>query len=200
MARPPRFDDDEILDRAMVELWRHGWANTSIRDLEQALQLKAPSIYRRFDTKAGLGVAVVEHYVERVVRRRIEKYLPGSGDPVENIQAFLECAVMPAETDDELWGCLITTIAVDTGGPAGGEAAPELAAALRRGLAAIEAGLRCEVERAAHVGRLAETIDVESATGTIALVMQGLMAQARAGVPAPELQQRARAAVQLISA
>ena len=75
MARPPKFDDDEILDRAMATFWQQGWSQTSIRDLERTLDLKAPSIYRRFGTKEGLGAAVVDHYVDRVVRRRVDRYL-----------------------------------------------------------------------------------------------------------------------------
>ena len=78
MVRPPKFDDDEILDRAMTaSVWQGGWSQTSIRDLEEALDLKAPSIYRRFGSKEGLGAAVVDHYVERVVRRRVAKHLAG---------------------------------------------------------------------------------------------------------------------------
>ena len=44
MGRGPKFDDDEILDRAMTTFWQGGWAHTSIRDLERELDLKAPSI------------------------------------------------------------------------------------------------------------------------------------------------------------
>ena len=84
MARTPKFDDTEILDRAMSLLWSQGLAHTSIRDLEAALDLKAPSIYRRFGSKEGLAVAAVDHYVERVVRRRVDKHLCGDGDPIAN--------------------------------------------------------------------------------------------------------------------
>ena len=58
MARSPKFDDDEILDRAMSVLWHRGWARTSIRDLEEALEIKAPSIYRRFGSKEGLAAVL----------------------------------------------------------------------------------------------------------------------------------------------
>ncbi|MEO1059231.1 MAG: helix-turn-helix domain-containing protein [Actinomycetota bacterium] len=96
MARPPKFNDDEILDRAMSMMWQRGWTQTSIRDLEDALEIKAPSIYRRFGSKERLGAAVIDHYVERVVRRRVDRYLSGDGDPIENITRFLESSVRGA--------------------------------------------------------------------------------------------------------
>ncbi len=194
MARPPKFDDDEILDRAMTIFWQRGWSQTSIRDLEGALELKAPSIYRRFGSKEGVGTAAVDHYVDRVVRRRVDKHLSGEGDPIANITAFLERSVTEPGDGGRLWGCLLTTTSLEAG-----ECDPQLADALGRGLAAIEDGLRREVRRAADLDRRAATVDVEDAVATLTLVMQGLMALARAGVPPADLRRRARAAVSTIS-
>ena len=196
MGRKPKHDDTEILNRAMTVFWRDGWSHTSIRDLEAALDMKAPSIYRRFGTKEGLGVAVVEHYVERVVRRRVARHLPGDGDPVDNIQRFLERSVAQPDPDDRLLGCLLTTTALDLG-PTG---ATRLEAAVRSGLAVIEEGIAREVRRADDHGRLGPGIDPAAATTTLSLVMQGLMAAARSGASSAELTANARAAVSVVCA
>ncbi len=190
MGRSPKFDDDEILDRAMSTFWRRGWSQTSIRDLERTLELKAPSIYRRFDSKDGLGVAVVEHYVDRVVRRRVDKYLGGDGDPVDAVRAFLERSVTQAGDGGRLWGCLLTTTSLEAD-----TCDPALVGALDRGFGVIEAGLRGEVHRAAELGRLAPDVDPDDVVATLTLAMQGLMALARAGSAPEDLRRRARAAV-----
>ena len=96
MARPPKFDDDEILDRAMLLFWRQGWSATSIRQLEVELDLKAPSIYRRFGSKDGLARAVLERYLDRIIERRIERHLTGEGDPIQNIRSFVFSALRPS--------------------------------------------------------------------------------------------------------
>lgn len=197
MGRVPKFDDEEILDRAMAVVWRDGWSNTSIRDLEPALELKAPSIYRRFGTKEGLGAAVVDHYVDRVVRRRVDRHLSGRGDPVKNIETFFERSVTQPHPGQPLRGCLLTTTASDLG--SGVDRTEPMTVAVRRGMAVIEEGLRREVERGAEMGLLAPGVDPESVTACLTLVMQGLMALARSGVPASELQRRARAAVAAIT-
>lgn len=195
MARAPKFDDEEILDRAMATFWQGGWSQTSIRDLERDLDLRAPSIYRRFGSKAGLGAAVVDHYVERVVRRRVDRYLSGEGDPVGNITTFLERSVTQSGDGGRLWGCLLTTTALEADEPD-----PALAGALDRGLRVIEHGLRREVGRAAERGQLATGVEPDAAVATLTLVMQGLMALARGGVSPADLRRRARAAVSTIAA
>lgn len=194
MARSPKFDDDEILDRAMTAFWRGGWNSTSIRDLEQALDLKAPSIYRRYGTKEALGVAVIDHYVERIVRHRVDTLLHPDDDPIDNLRRFLETSVTESGAGGRLWGCLLTTTSLEAG-----DCDPELTAALHRGLATIEAGIRTEVERAAAAGRLADGVDPDAATASTTLAMQGLMALSRSGTPPAELRRRARQTVSLFA-
>ena len=194
MARPPKFDEHEILVRAMTQLWQHGWSGSSIRDFEGALELKAPSIYRRFGTKEGLGVAVVEHYVDHVVRRRVAKHLDRGGDPIEDLRHFLERSVTESEHGGRLWGCLLTTTSMELGG-----LSDRLVESVSAGLTVIEDGIRAQVVRADAEARLAEGVDVEAAVATLVLAMQGLMALARSGHDPADLRRRARAVVQTIS-
>ena len=193
MARSPKFDDDEILDRAMSVLWIRGWGRTSIRDFEDALQLKAPSIYRRFGSKEGLASAAIDHYVDRVVNGRVSRHLPGEGDPIANVRAFMCTSVSEPDRSGRLRGCLVTSTMLDVTA-----LDPAVHAALDRGIAMIEAGLRRELERAEASDQLAVGVSAEQATATMLLVMQGLMALARGGSP-EDLQRRAEAAVATIS-
>lgn len=195
MARPPKYDDEEILDRALRLFWTRGWSATSIRDLETELDLKAPAIYRRFGSKDGLAQAVLDHYVDRVVRRRIEKYLRAEGDPMDNIRAFLVSAVTAPADDGPLIGCLLTTTALESP-----DVSPELGAALSAGQRVIEAALRSELERAQHSGVLAPSLDVDGALGVLTLAWHGLMVLARSGEPADQLMPRAHAAADAIGA
>ena len=193
MGRQPKFNEDEILDRAMTVVWQRGWSHTAIRDLEEALELKAPSIYRRFGTRTGIGVAIVDHYTERVVQRRVDRHLPGTGDPVANIVAFLETSVTQSGDDQRLWGCLLTTTSLE-----GSAADDALAEVLARGLDVIEQALRREIVRAQKTGSLDASIAPSAAVDMLVLTMQGLMAMARGGSPPAVLRRRARAAVSLI--
>lgn len=194
MARQPKFDDDELLDRAMAAFWQGGWQQTSIRDLERVLDLRAPSIYRRWGTKEALVAAVVDHYVDRVVRRRVDRYLRADGDPVDNLISFLESSVTQSGDGSRLWGCLLTTASLEANEPDA-----ELVAALHRGLTTIEDGIRTEIERAGQLSLLADGVDPSSAVDTLTLVMQGLMAMARGSASPADLRRRARHAVAVIA-
>ncbi len=192
MVRTPKYDDTDLLDRAVDVVWRRGWSSTSIRDLEQALDVKAPSIYRRFGSRGGVGVAVIEHYVERVVRRRVDKYLSGEGDPVSNITVFFERSVQQPDSSEALRGCLLTTTSAD-------DLDDAMRDAVLNGVAVIENSLRREVERAAASGRLRPGVDVDAATATLSVAMQGFMSLARAGMPSDELHRRAHAVVSSVT-
>jgi len=183
MARPPKFDDEVILDRATRLFWRRGWSATSIRDLEAELQLTAPAIYRRFGSKDGIARAVLEHYVDRVVERRVRKYLTGDGDPIENLRSFFASGVRPPLDGGPLLGCLLTVTATDTARPG-----PGLDEVLVAGFDVIESGIRRELERAD--GSLAPGRTVDDLLVTLALAWQGLMVMARSGVASAELERR----------
>ena len=186
MARPPKLDDDEVLDRAMHVFWRQGWTATSIRQLERELDLKAPSIYRRFGSKEELARAVLERYVERVMGRRIEKYLDGAADPLGNVRRFVDSALTPRREAEPLLGCLLTVTALDGPGTT-----PELAELLASGLAAIEEALTSELARAHERGQLALGLDPSGVAAQLALAFPGLMVLARGGHPPDDLRARA---------
>lgn len=194
MPRSPKLDDDDLLDRATQAVWRSGWSQTSIRDLERVLDMKAPSIYRRFGTKDGLGVAVVDHYVDRVVHHRIDRYLPGTGEPIENIVGFLESAVTESDDGVGLWGCLLTTMSAESDGIGW-----DVRDAVARGLSVIEDALGREVRRADELGSLRPGVRPEAAASVLVLAMQGLMSLARAGASPEQLRRHARRAVSTIA-
>ncbi len=195
MGRPPKFTEEEILDRAMAVLWRAGLGDVSIRDLERALEMRAPSIYRRFGSKQRLEAAVVDHYVDRVVAPRVARHLDGAGDPLDNVARFLESAVTETgHGDGRLIGCLVTTAGI--GGATGSD---ELRRALDRGRRTIEAGVAAEIRRADARDQLAAGVTADDAVAALSLAMPGLMALARAGSPSRELRRRARAAVTVVA-
>ncbi|MEC4506357.1 TetR/AcrR family transcriptional regulator [Klebsiella pneumoniae] len=62
MARPTLHDKSETLGRAIHVFWRKGFSNTSIKDLEMALDMRPGSIYASFDSKAGLFTQALSVY------------------------------------------------------------------------------------------------------------------------------------------
>ncbi|MBJ8472759.1 TetR/AcrR family transcriptional regulator [Acinetobacter pittii] len=62
-GRPKCFDEQEVLQKAMLLFWEHGYEATSISDLTQALEITAPSLYSAFGDKAGLFYKSIDYYL-----------------------------------------------------------------------------------------------------------------------------------------
>ena len=178
MGRPRKLDDDELLDQAIDLFWRDGCDAVSIRDLEVALDIKAPSIYRRFPTRDDLVAACVDRYVEQIVRRRVDRYLVGTDDPVRGLQKFFTTTLAPHPGETTPRGCLLTT----TAGQHAGDASA-VRAALQRGFDAIREGLRDALRRAQAQGRIADRIDCDITAASLLLSFEGLLVLARNGAP-----------------
>lgn len=54
MGRPRTFDEQQVLAKARDRFWKHGYAATSVQDLEAATGLKRSSLYQAFGDKRKL--------------------------------------------------------------------------------------------------------------------------------------------------
>jgi TetR/AcrR family transcriptional repressor of nem operon len=186
MPRPRSIEDQALLPKAMQLFWRNGYARTGIRELEEALGLKAPSLYHRFGSKDGLFQAALAHYLESVVRGRIQRYLVeprGSarepnehGDALRGLRAFFDSTYDTASPGKTCIGCLL----VNTSLEAGGAAPPAAAAAqLKRGSLMIRAALRSALRRAQRQGVLRQDADPRLLADALYLGLQGLLVESR---------------------
>ena len=64
MPRKPDYDRDDLIKRARDLFWRQGWAGTSLKDLENGLQVKPGSFYAAFGSKDALFELALERYAQ----------------------------------------------------------------------------------------------------------------------------------------
>jgi AcrR family transcriptional regulator len=176
MGRPPKMSDIEILDRATALFWKDGCDAVTIRDLESALELSAPAIYRRYSTKNELIERCVERYVDRVVGGRIRRHLESADDPLAGLRSFFASALEPHPGEGTSRGCLLTVTASQTAFQD-----PAIAAAVRTGMDQIRGGFQVQVERGAATGQFRSDVDAEVQATHLLLVFEGLLVLARSG-------------------
>jgi TetR/AcrR family transcriptional repressor of nem operon len=111
MARPRAFDEATALDAATDCFWWDGYEATSIRELAAEMGINAPSLYNAFGDKRALFHAVLQRYVERSTRARIER-LETSQSPKEAVRAFLGEIVEHSLSGDRR-GCLLVNAALE---------------------------------------------------------------------------------------
>ncbi|NOT14751.1 MAG: TetR/AcrR family transcriptional regulator [Methylotenera sp.] len=62
-GRPPAFNHDEALEKAMQTFWKYGYEGTSMAALIEAMDMNKPSIYAAFGNKEVLFNQVLDKYL-----------------------------------------------------------------------------------------------------------------------------------------
>ncbi|MBI1494389.1 TetR/AcrR family transcriptional regulator [Halocynthiibacter styelae] len=91
MPRKPNYDKVELIERARDLFWKRGWAGTSLKDLEAALQMKPGSFYAAFGSKEALFALAMERYAADG-RERL-KTLAQKHGPIKALQRLPEMIV-----------------------------------------------------------------------------------------------------------
>jgi TetR/AcrR family transcriptional repressor of nem operon len=111
MARPREFDEDTVLDAAVLCFWRNGYEATSVKDLVAQTGITAASLYNAFGDKHSIYQRALDHYVEGSIADRIqrcERLLP-----LEGIEAFFDEIVRRSLNDQDHKGCMLVNAALD---------------------------------------------------------------------------------------
>jgi len=87
MGRPKGFSREEVLEKAMPVFWTHGFADTSLQELERATGVNKSGLYTEFRDKEDLFVACLRHYLESQGKRGLLTQEPLGW---KNIEAFLK--------------------------------------------------------------------------------------------------------------
>jgi TetR/AcrR family transcriptional regulator, copper-responsive repressor len=87
MGRPKGFSREEVLEKAMPVFWKHGFADTSLQELERATGVNKSGLYTEFRDKEDLFVACLRHYVETQKQRGLLTNEPFGWN---NVETFLK--------------------------------------------------------------------------------------------------------------
>jgi AcrR family transcriptional regulator len=64
IGRPKQFSRAEVMEKAIPLFWEHGFADTSLADLEAATGVNRSGLYTEFRDKEDLFLASLGHYIE----------------------------------------------------------------------------------------------------------------------------------------
>ena len=84
MGRPKGFSREEVLQKAMPVFWKHGFADTSLQELERATGVNKSGLYTEFRDKEDLFVACLRHYLQSQEKRGLLTREPLGWNNVEN--------------------------------------------------------------------------------------------------------------------
>jgi AcrR family transcriptional regulator len=87
MGRPKGFSREEVLEKAMPVFWKHGFADTSLQELERATGVNKSGLYTEFRDKEDLFVACLRHYLQSQEKRGLLTREPLGWN---NVESFLK--------------------------------------------------------------------------------------------------------------
>ncbi|GAA5226563.1 TetR/AcrR family transcriptional regulator [Paeniglutamicibacter antarcticus] len=118
MARTQEFDTAKALCDARAVFWDKGFESTTISDLEVATGLGRSSIYHGFESKRGLFDAVINDYMDTVLRPRLEllTHQEALGGGIDGYLASLAESLKDAAETAGGRGCLLLNTAAGIAG------------------------------------------------------------------------------------
>jgi TetR/AcrR family transcriptional repressor of nem operon len=180
MPRPPSFDADVAIDRAMLLFWSKGYAGTSVQELVEGTKLLRGSLYHAFGDKRSLYIHAVQRYGQIALQQARDQWDP-TRSAYDNVRAGLRAIVELPEGDKRrgsmLCNCIAEVVPHD----------PEIARIVAGILEDIKHFYRAMLVRAQHAGELAPQVDVTALARHLVSSIQGLCTTAKAGAPREEL-------------
>lgn len=178
MVGKKQFDVDVVLDAAMIQFWRAGYAETSLDDLSRATGLNRSSIYSSLGDKDSLYLRCLDRYATRYGDRYDQALSTAPEEPLRAIREFFEVTLKRIADPDLPDGCLIaqTAMAVPV-------LSPDIAARAIEALSFQRARLRTALKAAMSADGDADNFAVH-----LAAVNQSLAVMSRAGASREQLQ------------
>ncbi|AXI09293.1 TetR family transcriptional regulator [Oceanobacillus zhaokaii] len=110
MARIKEYDENEVLQKAMVLFWKQGYEKTSMQDLVTHMGIHRRSIYDTFGDKHTLFMKALERY-EELVGTKINSQVKPLDSVKQAIRRLFEIAIY--KNKKEPIGCLTVNTAVE---------------------------------------------------------------------------------------
>lgn len=166
-GRPPEFDREDALDRAMRLFWRRGYEGTSMSDLTQELGIGRQSLYGAFGDKQKLFVMCLERYADQVLEKSLFGTLDAEGSALAAIERVLAAWEAYAESSEFL-GCMLGKSLAELG-----RRDSELDRLMRGKLDRVQKGLERALARAKAQGELDAHADARAMSRSITAFAQG---------------------------
>lgn len=155
MARTARYDRQVALEKAMNLFWERGYNGASMKQIEQALDMRPGSIYATFGSKDGLFGEALTAYAEQG-GIELQEHLAGYSSVLDGLQDYLRHIAIQSSPGQESpsRACMIVKTLLEAS-----NTNAAIADQVNTILSRIEASLRELLEQAKRQGELTPGTD-----------------------------------------
>ncbi|MDT0604534.1 TetR/AcrR family transcriptional regulator [Thalassotalea castellviae] len=107
MAKAAKFDRQEVIDLATNLYWKKGFNATSMRNLQDEIDMRPGSIYAAFGNKDGLFIETLRNYTDKGISL-IHQYEQEKDSPLEALKDFVKYQVITTKEDAPNSMCMLT--------------------------------------------------------------------------------------------
>ena len=181
-GRPPSYDAEQALARAMEAFWTAGFAATSLDDLAVATGMNRPSLYGAFGDKRALFLKALMAYRNR--GEGVLARLTAKDRSVREtlVNAYAAALKMYVSGEEGAHGCFLTGAAL-----VGAVLDPDVRQALLGGLQELDDGFVALFRRGQNQGEVGGNADPVALGLMASALLHTLSVRARAGTPQAEL-------------
>lgn len=150
MARTKRFDEEEVLNNAMLFFWHKGYNGTSPQEILDELGLSRSSLYDTYGDKKSLFISALKRY-RNTVTAQVIQFLETSQNIPETLKMLFQQAKNECFTGEDKRGCFMVNSKV--------ELAPhdeEVAAIVKENREALENAFTAAIKRGQEMGQLSK--------------------------------------------
>lgn len=183
MAKVAKFDRQNVVDKATALYWQKGFHATSMRNLQDVIDLRPGSIYTAFGSKEQLFKEVLENYKQSGIAM-LAKCRAVNPSPLAALKAFVRYVVIESRADAPSSICMLSkTLAELTGEQ------QILLDTARKALAEVEFEFEKLIIDAQHIGEVDKSKDPARLASHIQIQIAGLRIYAKAKAGSAPLEQ-----------
>lgn len=195
MARPRKFDEDDVVANARDEFWDRGYAATSVDDLTVATGLGKGSLYGAFGDKHGLYLRALDDYISSALDTVRAALRDPALSAYDRLTRHIRAQVKAIAADKGRRGCMMAKSAAEL---AGVDAAVEQK--IERAYAFWLDELVACIKEAQRDGAIDKRHNPQSLATTLLAFMRGQEALHKGGAAPAQLRAAAEEMVSLIAA
>lgn len=106
MANTSKFNRTDVLTKASTLFWGKGFAGTSIRDIQDTVNMRPGSLYATFGSKEGLFKEALTSYTKQM-SGSLDHCIGQVENPIEGLKSFVSFIIIDSQQNNPSGICML---------------------------------------------------------------------------------------------
>ncbi|MFC1233483.1 TetR/AcrR family transcriptional regulator [Vibrio sp. F74] len=173
MVKKAKFNRQEVINKATNLFWKKGFHATSMRNLQDEIDMRPGSIYATFGSKEGLFKEVLQNYTD-IGLAEIKQCQDEHDSPIEALKALVKSQVITTQDNGPNGVCMLTKTLNELT-----DDSQELVDITKSHVIEIATEFVCLLEKAKALGELDENKEAQALASHLQIQITGLRTYAK---------------------